>query len=112
MASTDDVTEVAAAIAKKPADHYFVQEFQNEEGGYSAALVDGETGSICLQANSASAGDARKRLVEAVEAGNTVKLDGVILPKVPKGTDPRVHRMIRYGYEVLRDGFDPATALL
>lgn len=75
-----DVAQTAAELVGKPADEFRVDEFKNDEGGYSAALVNTKTGSITLQANASSASEARKRLTEAVERGNVIKLDPAIVP--------------------------------
>lgn len=83
-----NVLKDLAKAVNKPENQYRFQEFENADGGYSVAIVDNESGSITLQANSGSAGDAKKRLEEAVEAGNYVFLDPAIPPKVETKTVP------------------------
>lgn len=123
-----DVTKMAARLAAKPEDEYRVDEFKNVDGGYSAALVDNKTGSITLQANSGSAGDARKKLEDAVAQGNVLYLDPGVPPEVPqtdyKGMTPGDEReaaarenersyaeaqRVTDGYNVLSTGGEYAT---
>lgn len=81
-----DVTELAAAVARKTGNQYRVETFRNqndsEAEGFSAALIDQGTGSVTLQANAGSVEDATQKLGEAVADGNVVFLDPAVAPAV------------------------------
>lgn len=96
------IEQKAAKLAGKKDGQYRVDEFENEQGGRSAALVDNTTGSIVIQSNS-----GRKALEEAVDAGNLVYLDPGIPPKGREGTPRWQNAVVTDGYGALNEPTSP-----
>jgi hypothetical protein len=96
------IEEKAAQIAGKKASEFRVEEFENENGGHSAALVSNSTGSIVIQSNS-----GRKALEQAVDAGNLVFLDPGVPPKQKDGVPREDAARVTDGYGTLNETTAP-----